>query len=572
MMDGNRWADFGASAVNKENDDDDWADFGGFESATPAANGSSAPGSLITWAAVAPPLSSPSTTATSSPNPVPSFNTSSETGKIPTSSIPNAPAVNDHADFIGSFLLNNQNVSPETSASSGKSLKEEENKPDYKTEYDSFHADFSSFLNEALTEPMESISDPSEDVSKEQGQKLQTQASYTNGENSAVTNTKFVSSNITAVNQETQENSPNAFDTLDKEVSSAQDILSVVMAQQQPSSLFEKPTDSVHRELTLQLQDAKKANKELEEKVDGLQGKLSISEQEKVMLQKDLVALLKKDKALEEESQNLSEMLAKQTEKYEHLQEQHENQVKEIRKAGHDTLAVIVEEYKELSRKAVLEQQECNKNEMEKLLEDQRKKFQDFLQVQRESFERTLQEEKKQNEQKASVLLDEEKQRHKEEIESYLEQERSKSKEALDKAIEDAKQQCAEAVEAARKEERRKYEEFITEHEEAVKTITDREGHRLQRLVEDVMKEEREANKVVLEEALKEERQKGKEFAEEIKEETKKEMLEYSRVKQEADRAARQKYLHGLDLFLESARAQLKMLMEDQRNKHPSSD
>ena len=28
------------------------------------------------------------------------------------------------------------------------------------------------------------------------------------------------------------------------------------------------------------------------------------------------------------------------------MQEQHENQVKEIRKAGHDTLAVIVEEYK----------------------------------------------------------------------------------------------------------------------------------------------------------------------------------------------------------------------------------
>lgn len=77
---------------------------------------------------------------------------------------------------------------------------------------------------------------------------------------------------------------------------------------------------------------------------------------------------------------------------------------------------------------------------------------------------------------------------------------------------------------------------------------------------------------VVLEEALKEERQRGKEFAEEIKEETKKEMLEYSRVRQEADRAVRQKYLHGLDLFLESARAQLKMLMEDQREKGPVSD
>lgn len=30
------------------------------------------------------------------------------------------------------------------------------------------------------------------------------------------------------------------------------------------------------------------------------------------------------------------------------LQEQHEDQIKEIRKAGHDTLAVIVEEYKVL--------------------------------------------------------------------------------------------------------------------------------------------------------------------------------------------------------------------------------
>jgi len=38
---------------------------------------------------------------------------------------------------------------------------------------------------------------------------------------------------------------------------------------------------------------------------------------------------------------------------------------------------------------------------------------------------------------------------------------------------------------------------------------------------------------------------------------------------QQADRAARQKHLHGLDLFLESARAQLKILMEDQREEDP---
>lgn len=56
------------------------------------------------------------------------------------------------------------------------------------------------------------------------------------------------------------------------------------MAQQQPSSMFEKPTDSTHKELTQQLHDANKINKELEEKMDGLQEKLSIAEKEKLKL------------------------------------------------------------------------------------------------------------------------------------------------------------------------------------------------------------------------------------------------------------------------------------------------
>lgn len=56
------------------------------------------------------------------------------------------------------------------------------------------------------------------------------------------------------------------------------------MAQQQPSSMFEKPTDSTHKELTQLLHDANKVNKELEEKMDGLQEKLSIAEKEKLKL------------------------------------------------------------------------------------------------------------------------------------------------------------------------------------------------------------------------------------------------------------------------------------------------
>ena len=59
------------------------------------------------------------------------------------------------------------------------------------------------------------------------------------------------------------------------------------MAQQQPTNvLFDKPTDNSHDELSQQLRDATEAKEKLEETVNGLEGKLSIAEQEKLQLQK----------------------------------------------------------------------------------------------------------------------------------------------------------------------------------------------------------------------------------------------------------------------------------------------
>ena len=58
------------------------------------------------------------------------------------------------------------------------------------------------------------------------------------------------------------------------------------MAQQQQNVLFDKPVDSSQKELSRQLQEANDSNKELEDKLTGLEGKLSIAEQEKAQLQK----------------------------------------------------------------------------------------------------------------------------------------------------------------------------------------------------------------------------------------------------------------------------------------------
>lgn len=219
-----------------------------FQSATPTANGSNQSESLITWAAVAtPPPASPSATAASfnqptthvmsSPNPVSSLTSqfslntiTDEASKTSSSAMRDPLAADDHSDFINSFLSTNQDFSsPATSLSLTKTVTEEDKLND-KTEYDSFHADFSSFLNEALTESSQQLSDPSEDdnTMKAPSHVSQEENIRSNGEHSEVVNkVDNAAPNITAVHQQSQEHAPDTFDNLDKEVSSAQDILSV---------------------------------------------------------------------------------------------------------------------------------------------------------------------------------------------------------------------------------------------------------------------------------------------------------------------------------------------------------
>ena len=215
-----------------------------FQSATPATNGSNQSGSVITWAAVAtPPQASPSAFATQpeahmmpSSNPVssltPQFSlntTTSESSKKSSSAAPNPLAADGDSDFMNSFLSTTQAFTSSTTPASSAKSAAEQDKVDNRTEYESFHADFSSFLSEALTDPSELLSVPSEDGNTINGTKhiAQGEKTHLNGDHSTVISKDYATSSIKAVNQQSQEHTPDSFDTLDNEVSSAQDILSV---------------------------------------------------------------------------------------------------------------------------------------------------------------------------------------------------------------------------------------------------------------------------------------------------------------------------------------------------------
>ena len=218
-----------------------------FQSATPAANGSNHSGSVITWATVAtPPPASPGAAAASFKQPTahmmpsskpvssltPQFSlntTTPEASKRSSSAAPNPLAADDHSDFISSFLSTSQDFTSSTTPLSSKKTATDQDKLNNRTEYESFHADFSSFLSEGLAEPSEPLPVPSEDGNTISGTKRisQGEKDHSNGDHSTVIGKDYATSSITAVNQQSQEHTPDSFDTLDNEVSSAQDILSV---------------------------------------------------------------------------------------------------------------------------------------------------------------------------------------------------------------------------------------------------------------------------------------------------------------------------------------------------------
>lgn len=198
------------------------------QSATPAVNGSSQSGSVIQWATVGVPPPGALSHAASSPHPVSSFTppflTSATVESTKTSNLP-MPNPQDHSDFINSFLSSDEDFSaPVTSESSHATATEDD-----KTEYDSFHADFSSFLSEALSETYQPFSSASQfgdvkvgsstdNTSKAPGSLVSMKTkNEVNGEKVG----------ITAVLEQSQESAPDTFDEPENEVSTAQDILLV---------------------------------------------------------------------------------------------------------------------------------------------------------------------------------------------------------------------------------------------------------------------------------------------------------------------------------------------------------
>ncbi|XP_027397424.1 coiled-coil domain-containing protein 91 isoform X13 [Bos indicus] len=245
------------------------------------------------------------------------------------------------------------------------------------------------------------------------------------------------------------------------------------------------------------------SNIQLQQKISTLEMKLKVSEEEKQRIKKDVESLMEKHSILEKDflKEKEQEAISFQ-DRYKELQEKHKQELEDMRKAGHEALSIIVDEYKALLQSSVKQQVEAIEKQYISAIEKQAHKCEELLNTQHQRLLEMLDTEKELLKEKIKEALTQQSQEQKEILEKCLEEERQKNKEALISA-------AKETVKAAIIEEQKRSEKAV---EEAVKRTRD-------------------------------------------------ELIEYVKEQKRLDQVIRQRSLSSLELFLSCAQKQLSALI-----------
>ncbi|XP_066580204.1 coiled-coil domain-containing protein 91 isoform X2 [Amia ocellicauda] len=309
---------------------------------------------------------------------------------------------------------------------------------------------------------------------------------------------------------------------------------------------------------------AQETQAQLQKTLSGLQVKLTATEEERAQIKKDLEELMEKQARIEEQYLKEKETEAEShRSRYAELQEKHKTGLEEMRKAGHEALTIIVEEFKALTKSAVLQQQETSEKCLEAAIEKQSQKCEQLLNAQHQRLIDLLDAEREALEEKLKETLSQQAQHHKEELEKCLLEEKQKTQEAIEAALQAEKERVKEAVlEAVRLEQQRLEEKHATD-----KGVWEEERRKDREMVaqaiQEALQEERKRSKEAMKAAIEEEQQAGERRIGEAVGKAREELMDYVKEQKRLDQLTRQRNLASLELFLACAQKQLAGLLED---------
>uniref|UniRef100_A0A8C9E0F2 Coiled-coil domain containing 91 n=1 Tax=Phocoena sinus TaxID=42100 RepID=A0A8C9E0F2_PHOSS len=268
------------------------------------------------------------------------------------------------------------------------------------------------------------------------------------------------------------------------------------------------------------------SNIQLQQKISSLEMKLKVSEEEKQRIKKDVESLMEKHSVLEKDflKEKEQEAISFQ-DRYKELQEKHKQELEDMRKAGHEALSIIVDEYKH-----------------QRLLE--------MLATEKELLKEKIKE-----------ALTQQSQEQKEILEKCLEEERQRNKEALVSAAKLEKEVMKDAVLKAVEEERKNLEKAHAEERELWKTEHAKDQEKVSQAIQRAIQEQRKISQETVKVAIIEEQKRSEKAVEEAVKRTRDELIEYVKEQKRLDQVIRQRSLSSLELFLSCAQKQLSALI-----------
>ncbi|NXH15667.1 CCD91 protein, partial [Bucco capensis] len=267
----------------------------------------------------------------------------------------------------------------------------------------------------------------------------------------------------------------------------------------------------------------------LQQAVANLEIKLcTAEEEEKMKIKKELEHLLEKHSILEMDFlKEKKERVISHQDHYKMLQEKHKQELEDMRKAGHEALSIIVEEFKALLQSTVQQQEaaiekhyilaiEKHSHKCEELLNAQHQRLLDILEAEKEVFSEKIEE-----------ALVQQSQKHKEVLDRCLDAERQRSKEAVAAALKAEKEVVQEAVLKAVEEERRNMERIHAEERKMWEAEQERHKEKIAQAISEAMQEQKKHNQEIVKEALMEEQKRSEKAIEEAVKRTREELMEY---------------------------------------------
>ncbi|XP_077026536.1 coiled-coil domain-containing protein 91 isoform X4 [Tamandua tetradactyla] len=239
------------------------------------------------------------------------------------------------------------------------------------------------------------------------------------------------------------------------------------------------------------------SNMQLQQKISSLEIKLRISEEEKQRIKKDVESLIEKHSVLEKGflKEKEQEAISFQ-DRYKELQEKHKQELEDMRKAGHEALSIIVEEYKALLQSSVKQQVEAIEKQYISAIEKQAHKCEELLNSQHQRLLEMLDIEKELLKEKIKEALIQQSQEQKEILEKCLEEEKQRNKEALLSAAKIEKEAMKDAVLKAIEEERKNLEKAHAEERELWKTEHAKDQEKLSQAIQKAVQEQRKISQV----------------------------------------------------------------------------